>query len=49
MTWRVGRKLRRTVYHQLGEQPSDDDILVGFMETAALAQQVVDEHNRLLP
>lgn len=49
MTWRVGRKLGRTLYHQVEQTPSDRDVFLGLMETAALAQQVADEHNQLLP
>jgi hypothetical protein len=41
MKLRQGRKVGRTIYAQLGDQPSDDDPLVGVMDTAELARQVV--------
>lgn len=41
MTWRVGRKVGRTIYHQLGDQPSTDDLLIGVMDTPRLAEQAV--------
>jgi hypothetical protein len=47
--WRVGRKVGRTVYVQLGPEPSDDDPLIGMMDTRELAAQVVLDHNRNLP
>lgn len=39
--WRVGRKVGRTIYLQLGPQPSDDDPLIGVMDTPELAAEVV--------
>ena len=45
--WRVGRKLGRTVYAQEGDVPSDDDPLLGFMESDAIAEQVVEAINHL--
>ena len=47
--WRVGRKLGRTIYEVVGEDPSDDDVFLGLMETRDLAWQVVTGHNRDLP
>lgn len=44
--WRTGRSLGRTVYLQLGDEPSKADELVGMMETRALADRVVALHNR---
>jgi len=44
--WRVGRKLGRTIYRQLGAEPSWDDPFLGIMETRDLAEQVVEAHNR---
>jgi gamma-glutamyl-gamma-aminobutyrate hydrolase PuuD len=41
MTYRVGRKLGRTIYHQAGEEPSDHDELVGVMDTPILAAMFV--------
>jgi hypothetical protein len=45
--WRVGRKVGRTIYMQLGEQPSDDDPLIGVMDTPELAAVVVRAVNQL--
>ena len=44
--WRVGRKLGRTIYAQVGPEPSDDDELLGLMETESIAASVVEAHNR---
>lgn len=44
--WRVGRKLGRTLYEQLAEQPSDDDRFLGIMETPELAREVVEMQRR---
>lgn len=44
-TWRVGRKLGRTIYLQTGSQPSDHDIFLGMMDTSAIAEHIVDLHN----
>lgn len=43
--WRVGRKVGRTLYVQVGAEPSDDDVLVGLMDTADLARLVVEAVN----
>jgi hypothetical protein len=43
--WRVGRKLGRTIYVQLYTLPSDDDYLIGVMDTPMLAKEAVDSHN----
>lgn len=43
--WRVGRKVGRTIYAQLGEDPSYDDPLIGMMDTKVLAQIAVAAHN----
>ncbi len=43
--WRVGRKVGRTIYRMVGTEPSDDDELVGMMDTAELAKQFVDAKN----
>jgi hypothetical protein len=43
--WRVGRSLGRTVYQQIGAEPSKDDVLLGLMETRELAEQVVSAVN----
>jgi len=48
MYWRTGRKLGRTIYAQLGPGPSDNDILIGMMDTKALAEDAVAQHNQIL-
>ncbi len=40
--WRVGRKVGRTIYAQVGPEPSDDDVLIGVMDTPELALMVVN-------
>ncbi len=45
LRWRTGRKVGRTIYAQLGSQASDDDVLIGVMDTIALAMGVVAAHN----
>jgi hypothetical protein len=37
VTWRTGRKVGRTIYRQSGPEPSDDDALIGVMDTPELA------------
>lgn len=44
--WRTGTSLGRTVYAQLGSEPSKADVLLGMMDTRELAELVVSEHNR---
>lgn len=46
--WRVGRKVGRTIYAQVGPEPSDDDVLIGMMDTEPLARCAVDAHNASL-
>jgi hypothetical protein len=43
--WRVGRKVGRTIYLQLGDQPGDTDLLIGMMDTPDLARRVVEAMN----
>jgi hypothetical protein len=45
LPWRTGRKLGRTIYAQFGPEPDDDDLLVGVMDTVALAEDAVECHN----
>lgn len=45
LKWRTGRKVGRTVYAQLGHEPSDGDILIGMMGTPLLAAAVAATHN----
>jgi hypothetical protein len=44
-TWRTGRKVRRTIYAQLGSFASDDDRLIGTMDTPELAAQACAGRN----
>ena len=46
--WRVGRSVGRTVYAAVGPEASKADILIGMMDSRALAIEVVDAHNLLL-
>ena len=43
--WRTGRKVGRTIYSQVGDEPSDDDELIGVMDTPGLAQWAVTAVN----
>lgn len=43
--WRTGRRVGRTVYAMAGDTPSDDDALIGLMDTRSLAQAAVTAHN----
>jgi hypothetical protein len=43
--WRVGRKVGRTIYVQEGDDPSDEDMLIGVMDTEYLAELVVEAVN----
>lgn len=45
MIWRTGRHLGRTVYVQQTLEPSDDDQVIGMMDTRELAEQVVKAVN----
>lgn len=48
MRWRTGRKVGRTIYAQLGPEPSDMDPLIGVMDTGDLADSAVEGHNQCL-
>lgn len=45
LPWRVGRKVKRTIYAQVGPEPDDHDKLIGMMDTAELAAAAVRAHN----
>lgn len=45
MKLRTGRKVGRTIYLQRGLEPSDNDELVGTMDTPELASAVVHATN----
>lgn len=44
-TWRVGRKVGRTIYAQSGSEPSDADQLIGVMDTPSLARAAITAAN----
>lgn len=44
--WRTGRKVGRTIYEQVGTEPSDADQLIGVMDTPDLARRAVDAVNQ---
>lgn len=48
MHWRTGRKVGRTIYAQVDAEPSDNDVLIGVMDEAELASEVVATHNAVL-
>jgi hypothetical protein len=43
--WRVGRRVSRTIYQQLGPEPSDADPLIGVMDSPEIASHAVVAHN----
>lgn len=43
--WRVGRKVARNIYAVVGDDASDDDVLIGQMDTGQLARECVHRHN----
>ena len=45
LPWRTGRRVGRTIYAQAGPEASDDDPLIGVMDTPELAAEAVDAHN----
>jgi hypothetical protein len=45
LPWRTGRKVGRTIYAVVGKEPSDRDVLIGMMDSALLAADVVMAHN----
>ena len=47
--WRVGRRNGRVIYAMLnGDEPSDDDVMIGTFDSAALAADAVTAHNNEL-
>jgi hypothetical protein len=44
--YRTGRKLGRTIYRQYGDDPSDEDIFWGIMDTPEQARITVASLNR---
>ncbi len=45
LPWRTGRHLGRTVYARLGPQASDDDPVLGMMDSRELAEEACEAHN----
>lgn len=45
LPWRTGRRVGRTVYAVTGGA-DHDDLLIGLMDTRALAARAVADHNR---
>lgn len=43
--WRTGRRVGRTIYAQIGPEPSDEDVLIGLMDTPAIAKAAVTAYN----
>lgn len=43
--WRTGRKVGRTIYEMDGDTPSDDDRLIGMLDSSAISEGVVLDHN----
>lgn len=46
--WRQGRKVGRTIYAMAYIEPSDDDVLIGMMDTEWYAEIVCRDHNAAL-
>ena len=46
MKLRQGRKVGRTLYRQLGDEPSDDDPIVGLVDSIELAKIIVEAVNK---
>lgn len=46
--WRVGRKLGRTIYAQIGAEPALEDVVLGMVDDQRIAQAICDEHNDAL-
>jgi hypothetical protein len=46
LPWRTGRKIGRTLYAVTGPEASDDDVLIGMMDTPELAAEACAAHNR---
>lgn len=43
--WRPGRKVGRTIYAQQGQTASDEDVLIGVMDTEWYAEITCRDHN----
>ncbi len=47
LPWRTGRKVGRTIYAHRATEPSDEDPLIGVMDTPELAADIVKRHNEV--
>lgn len=48
LRWRVGRKVGRTIYAIVGNEPSDADVLIGLLDSRELASLAAADHNAAL-
>lgn len=48
MKWRQGMKLGRTLYAQIGPEPTEFDTLIGMIDNSHLARYIVEIHNASL-
>jgi hypothetical protein len=46
--WRIGRHVGRTVYAQAGPEASDEDSLIGVLDTPEIAAEACKAHNYAL-
>lgn len=49
LPWRAGRKVGRTIYAMRAADATDEDALIGVMDTPVLAALTVQAHNATLP
>lgn len=47
--WRTGQKLKRTIYIQMANEPSDMDPFLAMFDSVDVARYIVDLHNSTLP
>lgn len=43
--WRTGRRNHRVLYAVLGDEPSDDDVMIGSVDYPEVANLIVMCHN----
>lgn len=46
--WRTGSRNGRTLYVQLGMEPTDHDPCIGMADSVPIAQRIVADHNKAL-
>jgi hypothetical protein len=44
--WRTGRRNGRVLYALIGDEPSDDDIMIAAVDAPEIAHLIVLTHNR---